>query len=158
VVDRHDVWDRHCPACGRWPVRPLTVDALVVRDGRILLIERGREPDKGKHALPGGFVDLDEDGATAALRELREETGLRADRARLVHVADRAGRDPSRYSVALVYRIEVPADAEPIAGDDAAGCGWYVPDDLPPLAFDHAEIIRRALAPEGPAGMGDRPA
>ncbi|HEX2171368.1 MAG TPA: NUDIX hydrolase [Dehalococcoidia bacterium] len=152
-------WDRHCAACGRWPVRPLTVDAVVIRDGRILLIERGREPHRGKFALPGGFVDPDEDGATAALRELREETGLVGGRARLVWVADGPDRDPQRHAVALVYLVDVPAGAEPVAGDDAAGLGWYPLDDLPPLAFDHAEIIQQVRRAAGlTPGTGDRPA
>lgn len=152
------VWDRFCDACGRWPVRPLTVDAVVLRAGKILLIERGHDPEKGKYALPGGFVDIDEDGATAALRELQEETGLSGDGARLAFVADRPDRDPFRYAVALVYRIDVPVEAEPVAGDDAVRFGWFPLDDLPPLAFDHAEIIRRVRLTEGPAGTGDRPA
>ena len=136
-------WDHFCSACGRWPVRAVTVDALVIRDGRVLLIERGREPDFGKYALPGGFVDLDEDARTAALRELREETGLSGLNARLALVADDPDRDPRRHAVALVYLVEVAPDAVPTAGDDAAGLDWFPIDDLPPLAFDHGEIIRR---------------
>ena len=139
-------WDNFCEACGRWPVRPLTVDALVIREGRVLLIQRSHEPDLGKYALPGGFVDIDEDGRTAALRELQEETGLVGSNARLVVVADSPERDPQRHAVALVYAVEVAADAVPVAATDAAAVGWFPVDDLPPLAFDHADLIQAGRA------------
>ena len=139
-------WDHYCEGCGRWPVRPLTVDALVIRDGQILLIERSHDPHVGKYALPGGVVDIDEDGRTAALRELEEETGLVGSNARLLVVADSPERDPDRHAVALVYAVEVAADAVPVAASDAATVKWFGLDELPPLAFDHADLIRSGRA------------
>ncbi|MCS5525466.1 MAG: NUDIX hydrolase, partial [Candidatus Poseidoniaceae archaeon] len=75
-----------CDECGQWPQPALAVDAVVITNGEILLITRGREPWKGMLALPGGFVDKGEDPEIAVLRELKEETGLNGEVERLLCV------------------------------------------------------------------------
>lgn len=124
-----------------------TVDvAAVTPDGRVLLIERGWPPYKGQLALPGGHVDLAETAPIAAVRELREETGLEVDLEdlRLVGVWDDPDRDPRGRYVSVVYAVDVPLETTARAGDDAAAV-WWVPlherDRLRDLAFDHAAIV-----------------
>lgn len=130
-----------CPCCGRYPNRPVTADAVVVREGRVLLVRRRRDPFAGAFALPGGFVDLSESPAECALRELREECGLEAAIDHLVGVYADAARDPTRRTVTFVYRVRLIADQPARAGDDADAVVWAPLDDLPPLAFDHAAIL-----------------
>lgn len=121
--------------------RPCTVDALLISPSkRVLLIKRDREPFKDCWAIPGGFVELDEDTQTACLRELFEETGLRGEIVGLVGIYDDPNRDP-RHSVCICYLVK--SDSETItAGDDARQVAWFPLDNLPKLAFDHAQIIR----------------
>jgi 8-oxo-dGTP diphosphatase len=130
-----------CPVCGRFPNRPVTADAVVIRDGRVLLIRRKHDPDAGRYALPGGFVDQQERPEECAVRELREECGIAGAVEGLVGVYAAPNRDPQRHSITFVYRVRPFDGAEPQAGDDADGVVWAPLDDLPPLAFDHAAIL-----------------
>jgi ADP-ribose pyrophosphatase YjhB (NUDIX family) len=134
-----------------WAVRPasppLTSDAYVEVEGKVLLIRRGREPFKGQWGLPGGFVDAGERPEDACLRELREETGLEGRVRGLVGLFSKPGRDPRGPTVSAVYRVE-PSTLAVVAGDDAAEARFWPLDGLPPLAFDHAEIV--AAARRGP--------
>lgn len=118
----------------------LTVDGIVVEDGRILLIRRGKEPYAGFHALPGGFVDYGERVEDAVRREMREETGLDTDIVGLLGVYSDPARDPRGHTVSLVYILRVKG-GEVEAGDDASDASWFHLDDLPDLAFDHPLII-----------------
>ncbi len=134
-----------------YPRPMLTADCVVVRSGsEVLLVRRGGEPFKGCWALPGGFMEMDETIEHCAVRELEEETGLRfAERdLRLIGVYSAPGRDPRGRAVTAAYRVElVEQSAEngrPVAGDDAAEVRWWPLAALPPLAFDHAEIIAAA--------------
>ncbi len=125
------------------PVTPLlTVDViieLVDRPGRpIVLIER-RNPPPG-WALPGGFVDVGETVEQAAVREAREETGLDVQLTGLLGCYSDPGRDPRGHTVSIVFTAV--AQASPSAGDDAQAVGVFNISNLPPLAFDHAEILR----------------
>lgn len=127
----------------------LTADCVVVRHrAEVLLVRRGNEPYKGCWALPGGFMEMDENIERCAVRELMEETGLAADekRLRLIGVYSAPGRDPRGRTVTAAYRIDVVDDPQATAGDDAAEVRWWPVSALPPLAFDHAEIIAAALA------------
>lgn len=132
------------------PVTPLlTVDVVIEladRPGRpIVLIER-RHPPAG-YALPGGFVDVGETVETAAVREAREETGLEVRLTRLLGVYSDPARDPRGHTVSVVYVGE--ARGEPRAGDDAGGVLVCDPTCPPPLAFDHARILRDYAASRG---------
>ncbi len=126
----------------------LTVDAIIFKiidDCReILLIQRGREPFKGKWALPGGFVEADEDLPEAAARELLEETGIRVGAMDQLGAFGKPGRDPRHRTVSVAFVAFAPAGAEPVAGDDADHVQWFDLAHLPELAFDHAEIIASA--------------
>ena len=130
-----------------YPRPSLTVDvALVTREARprVLLIQRKADPFRGKWALPGGFVDENERLLDAARRELKEETGVEQADLEQLHTFGDPGRDPRGWTVSVAYLALVSADQlAPAAGDDAAAVDWYPLDRLPPLAFDHADILAR---------------
>jgi 8-oxo-dGTP diphosphatase len=136
-----------------WTPPKMSVAADVVVLGRfasglhVLLVERRNEPFRGAWAIPGGFVELDEDLEDAARRELLEETGVVAGHLHEVGAFGKPGRDPRGRTVSIVYSCFVDGErVMPIAGDDAAKASWFAVGALPPLAFDHAEILRRVLA------------
>lgn len=132
--------DVACPHCGRYDNRGVSVDALVVHDGKILLIKRGVEPDKGKWGTPGGYVGWDESAEEAVVRELKEETGLVAESVQFLMVNSSPKRHP-KQTITIAYVIEVK-QYNPQKGDDADEVGWFPLNDLPkPLAFDHEQAI-----------------
>lgn len=138
-----------------YPRPALTVDAVLAtreRKPRVLLIRRKHDPFADKWALPGGFVDENEPLERAARRELKEETGLEiADVEQLAAFGD-PGRDPRGWTVSVAFLARVDADAlKPQAADDAAETAWFPLDNLPPLAFDHADILARARERIAPA-------
>ncbi len=126
-----------------YPRPMLTADCVVTNSrGEILLVRRGGEPFKGCWALPGGFMEMDETLEHCAVRELEEETGLKVSEQeiRLIGVYSALGRDPRGRTVTTAYAAHVEND-EAVAGDDAAEVRWWPIAALPPLAFDHAEIV-----------------
>jgi 8-oxo-dGTP diphosphatase len=131
-----------------WPRPMLTVDAVIFRfvNGKVqvLLIQRGNEPYKGKWALPGGFVDMDEELENAAARELEEETGLTGVALTQLHTFGRCGRDPRGRQISVAFFGIAPANTKRIkGGDDAVRAKWFNIKNLPAeLAFDHNEIIK----------------
>jgi 8-oxo-dGTP diphosphatase len=130
------------------PARPMfTVDVVALRyRGRleVLLIQRRNPPFEGRWALPGGFVDAGEAPEHAAARELQEETGVTGLDLVPVGVFGQPGRDPRGWTVSAAYLAFAPADTRAAAGDDAADARWHPLADLPPLAFDHADILAAA--------------
>lgn len=133
----------------KYPHPAITTDSVVFGfDGRvlhILLIERGIEPCKGMWALPGGFMKIDETAEESAIRELEEETGVSQVYLEQFHTFSSVDRDPRERVVTIAFFALVrKSDYRLIAGDDAARANWFELDELPPLAFDHNEIIRVA--------------
>lgn len=133
----------------------LTVDLIVTqtvdRRPHVLLIRRLKDPFQGSWALPGGFVDeTDANAVQAALRELLEEThvAMDADRLRQIRAFTDRDRDPRGWTVSLPFLVHLAPDetVRPRAGDDAAEVRFWPLDALPPLAFDHAEMLQVALA------------
>lgn len=133
--------------CYKYPHPSVTTDCVIFGfDGtklRVLLIERGIEPFKGKWALPGGFLRMDEDAETGALRELKEETGLDAAYIKQFHTFTTPNRDPRERVITIAYYALVRLQ-EVTGGDDAARAEWYALDKVPALAFDHDQILRMA--------------
>lgn len=130
-----------CPQCGRYSNRGLAVDAIIVRDGQVLLIERKNDPYKGHWATPGGFVDFDETVEQALAREVKEETGLTVKEHSLLRIASDPARDP-RQVVCAVFLVTVPPDEVAVAGDDANSVCWFSFDAIPKeLAFDHGKHL-----------------
>ncbi|GHE81013.1 NUDIX hydrolase [Camelimonas fluminis] len=113
----------------------------------LLLIERGESPFKGHWALPGGFVQEYEPIADCARRELGEETGFKAALLEQFGIFDQKGRDPRGWYISVAFMaMTSEKDATIKAGTDAADTRWFPVSHLPDrLAFDHSEIIERAL-------------
>ncbi len=114
-----------------------TVDIIIEIGNRIVLIER-KNPPYG-WALPGGFVDYGESYETAALREAKEETGLKVIELRQFRTYSDPDRDPRGHTASTVFIGK--ANGGPRPGDDAARAELFSKDKLPPLAFDHAKIL-----------------
>jgi len=128
----------------------VTVDCVVFgldeQDLKILLIQRGFEPFKGSWAIPGGFVKADESLEKAALRELKEETGVQNVFLEQLYTFGDVHRDPRRRIVTVAYYALVNLRDHTIkAATDASNAAWFAVDDIPKLAFDHARIIETAL-------------
>lgn len=129
-----------------WPKADNTVDAVVfgIEAGtlKVLLIERGEEPFKGKWALPGGHVNMDETLEQSVLRELREETGVDLPFMEQLATFGDPDRDPRGRVISTAYLVLARMDELKVeAGDDAAKAQWFPVDELPSLAFDHDKII-----------------
>jgi 8-oxo-dGTP diphosphatase len=121
--------------------------SLIDGELEVLLIRRKAPPFEGRWALPGGFLEMDETLEACAARELREETGIQAVKLTQFHAFSAPDRDPRERVVSVAFFGVLPADgAPPSAGSDAAEARWHRINALPPLAFDHADIIRMAEA------------
>ncbi len=131
----------------KYPHPAVTTDCVVFAiDGgtvSVLLVRRGNEPHKGRWAFPGGFLNIDEHADAGVLRELEEETGLRLTAARQFHTFTQPDRDPRERVISIAYYAVTRRQAV-AGGDDAADARWFSTDALPPLAFDHAEMLRKA--------------
>lgn len=139
-----------------YPHPALTADVVLLApsdgDLQVLLIQRDKPPFRGAWALPGGFVKVGESPKEAARRELEEETGIRDIPLEQLRVFGDPGRDPRGHVVTVVYLgllgLDWPPDQRPRhveAGSDAAEARWWPIDNLPALAFDHADILAYAL-------------
>ncbi len=133
----------------KYPRPALTVDALVFAGSKktiwsVLLIQRRNEPFKGRWALPGGFVDMDEDLETAAIRELEEETSLKMSEMQQFKAYGAVDRDPRHRTVSVVFSAFIEQEKDVHGLDDAAKAAWFPLNNLPELAFDHAKILSEA--------------
>jgi len=127
---------------GRLYNRPaLTVDGIVTIDGKVVLVRRGKEPFKGRYALPGGFVEYGERTEDAVVREVREETGLETKVKKLLTVRSDPLRDPRGHTVSVIYVLD-RVGGELKGGDDAEKAELFSLNSLPELAFDHGDILK----------------
>lgn len=124
-----------CPACGFTVFfdPKVAVVVFVVREGRVLLVQRANDPGAGRWALPAGFVDADEDPRAAAVRETREETGLDIAVDRLMDVLYRPD-DDGLADIVIAYEGRVTGGVL-CPSDDADDAGWFAPDALPEIAL-----------------------
>ena len=127
----------------------VTVDIVIftIQSGtlKVLLVKRAAAPFQGQFAIPGGFVHEDEDLDKAALRELREETGVADVYLEQLYSFGDVGRDPRGRVITVAYFALISADRSLRAGTDAAEAEWWAMDQLPTLAFDHGRILNYAL-------------
>lgn len=139
------------PYCYRYPRPALTADCVLFKpadDGSgwtTLLVRRAHAPYKDRWAFPGGFMEMDESAEECVRRELREETGLECGRVRQFHTFTAPGRDPRGRVITVAFYALVRPEAV-CGSDDAADARWFALDAVPPLAFDHDEVLRTALA------------
>jgi len=132
----------------KYPRPAVTADVVAItrdKEPKVLLIQRGNEPYKGCWAFPGGFMEMDETTEECAIRELEEETGLKLDSMVQVGAYSKVDRDPRGRTITIAYLSIVNEPLSVIAQDDAAKTEWFPISALPPLAFDHKEIIVDAI-------------
>ena len=133
-----------------YPRPSLTVDCLIfggeANQRQILLIQRKHEPFKDCWAIPGGFMDMNENLEQAALRELEEETGVTQIALTQMHTFSQVDRDPRGRTISVAfYGFANLASTKIKAADDASNVAWFPIRKLPPLAFDHVKIIEFAV-------------
>jgi len=132
--------------CYEYPRPAVTADIVLIKLANnqryVLLIERKHPPFEGMWALPGGFLDMDETLEEAALRELQEETGISGVQLKQFHTFSKVNRDPRHRTITTVFiGFANDVTSKPEAGDDAVKAEWFALDELPPLAFDHEEVM-----------------
>lgn len=137
-----------------YPRPAVTADAVIFRNisGKIfvLLIERKHPPFAGCYALPGGFVDENEEVEKTIVREVKEETGLENIDLKQLKAFSKPGRDPRGHTITIAFWGLIQSENPTLhPGDDAAQAAWFPVDNLPPLAFDHNEIVQQALVTAG---------
>lgn len=132
----------------KYPRPAVTADCVVMTKEsvpQVLLIERGAAPFKGCWAFPGGFMNMDETTEQCAIRELEEETGLKLTGLHQIGAYSKVGRDPRGRTITIAYLVIADHPIAVTGQDDAAKAQWWPINALPPLAFDHEEIMRDAI-------------
>lgn len=133
----------------KYPHPAVTTDCVIfgydVKEGlSVLLVQRGEDPYKGHWAFPGGFMKIDEDAETGALRELKEETDLETAYIEEFGCFTEVNRDPRERIITIAF-FALVRKTDVKGGDDAADARWFPISAVPPLAFDHDRILRVAL-------------
>ncbi|HWI20753.1 MAG TPA: NUDIX hydrolase [Vicinamibacterales bacterium] len=134
-----------------YPERPVVgVGAVIVRDGKALIVKRAHEPRKGEWSLPGGMLDLGESLADAVRREVKEETGLDVELGPIIETFDRVHRDADgrvRYHFVIIDYVCWSDDGEAVAGSDAEDVAWVSAGGIEAYGVNAhaAEVIRRGL-------------
>jgi 8-oxo-dGTP diphosphatase len=121
-----------------------TVDVIMQKGSKVLMIKRKKAPFEGGLALPGGFVEEGETAEDAARREVMEETSLEIEPIEILGVYSDPARDPRRHTLTIVF-VAIIISGDEHAGDDAAGMEWIALADVrkmkQKIAFDHAKIL-----------------
>ncbi|MBQ6203149.1 MAG: NUDIX hydrolase [Prevotella sp.] len=131
----------------KYPHPAVTVDCIVfTADNQILLIQRKNEPCKGHWAFPGGFMNIDETAEQAVVRELAEETTIKIAETDVFQIGayTAVDRDPRERVITIAFFAEIEKPVKVKGSDDALVARWFSLDELPPLAFDHEEILEDA--------------
>jgi 8-oxo-dGTP diphosphatase len=137
--------------CYDYPRPAVTADIIILKllnnQQSVLLIERKHPPFEGMWALPGGFFEMGETLEETALRELQEETGIIGVKLAQFHTFSKVNRDPRHRTITTVFIGQADENTiTPEAGDDAAKVRWFPLENLPPLAFDHGEVMEMVIS------------
>jgi len=129
-----------------YPEHPVVgVGAVVVRDGKALIVKRAHEPRKGEWSLPGGLLELGESLQDAVRREIKEETSLDIEVGPLIETFDRVHRDDHgkiRYHFVIVDYVCWPNGGEAVPGSDAEGVAWVSADEIDDYKVNaHAKAV-----------------
>jgi 8-oxo-dGTP diphosphatase len=128
----------------------ITTDAIIFSTRKntnyVLLIQRKNNPFKNEWAFPGGFLEANETLETGAKRELEEETGLVVNSLQEVGAFGALGRDPRGRTISIAFMGTLPDTPKVEAADDAKKVKWWALDNLPNLAFDHSNILEKAIS------------
>lgn len=133
--------------CYKYPHPAVTADCIVFNKEetiKVLLIKRKNEPYKDCWAFPGGFINIDESAEEAAIRELKEETGLEISKIEQLKAYSNPDRDPRERVITIAFIAE-SKNKDVRGSDDAKEAKWFDISNLPPLAFDHFTILQNAL-------------
>ncbi len=132
-----------------FPKPSVTVDVVIMtlldHEFQVLLIKRRLPPYRGRWAIPGGFVHIDESLEDAARRELAEETGVTQVYLEQLYTFGEPQRDPRGRVISVAYFALVPSQVAITGGSDAREARWWPIKKLPSLAFDHTRIVQYAL-------------
>ncbi len=131
----------------KYPRPAVTADCVVMTreaEPKVMLIQRGEEPFKGAWAFPGGFMNMDETTEQCAIRELEEETGLQLSDVHQIGAYSKVDRDSRGRTITVAYLAIIDEPVAVTGQDDAAKAKWWPVDTLPPLAFDHIDIMQDA--------------
>lgn len=126
-------------------MRTIAGDAIIIEDGRILLIKRGTEPGKGMWAVPGGRIEEDETIEQCAIRECKEEAGIDIRIVKLVGIYSDPARDPIRKIIAAAFLCRVAGGILKPQQGEIDDVRWFKLEKLPRLAFDHGKMVEDAL-------------
>ena len=143
----------------RYPDRPIpAVGAIVVKDGRVLLARRGKEPSYGLWSVPGGAVHLGERLEDATKRELREECGIEIELTPVIEVIERMVRDPDgkvQYHYVIVDYLARWVGGELTPSAEALEARWVAPEEFPQLEITRGapEVVLRMLENGRKAGV-----
>ncbi len=142
IIQRYRLYCKRCKwICYENPLP--AVASIIIKDKKVLLIKRKNSPQKGKWALPSGFVEIDETPEDSCLRELKEETGLKGSIERLIGVFRQRG---TVYKAVLVIGYLVKAKGKLKPGDDAEEIRLFNIDELPKVPFDsHRKLIKMVI-------------
>jgi ADP-ribose pyrophosphatase YjhB (NUDIX family) len=143
-----------CPACGSvyYANSAPAAEALLERDGRVLLGRRAFEPRRGYWDLPGGFLEEGEEPLDGLRREVREELGIEVEP--VAWIGTHVEPYDDHYVLGLTWLVR--GDGEPTAADDVSELGWFGPEELPAeMAFPHQGPLLRAWA-TGSLGVSGR--
>ena len=133
----------------KYPRPAVTADCIVITreaEPKVLLIQRGDQPFKGGWAFPGGFMNMAETTEQCTIRELDEGIGLRVSKIQQIGVYSKVDRDPRGRTITVAYLAIVDEPIAVTGQDDATKAQWFPIDALPPLAFDHEDIMQDAIS------------
>lgn len=126
-------------------VRPTAVDVVVIHNDKILLVKREKPPFKNKWVLPGGFVEINEDVKQAAIREMKEETGIDIELIGIIGVYSKPERD-ERHTISIGFLAFPKGDVSIVAQKgEIKEAKWFDLSKIPKLGFDHDEIVKDAI-------------